>query len=196
MHLEVVAVAARKLEDAEEFAGKHGIAKAYGDYAGLASDPDIDVVYVGSIHPCHLALARIYLEAGKNVLCEKPLCMNLKETEELVELARRKKLFLMEAVWSRCIPSYLALRQELAAATVGDVKQVICTFGWFSVLSLALALSDLTCFSRSRYRRGATAQEGAGWGEYPRPGHLHRPAGSARVWRGGAVSDGRGSPGS
>ena len=44
MHLEVVAVAARKLEDAKEFAGKHGIAKAYGDYAGLASDPDIDVV--------------------------------------------------------------------------------------------------------------------------------------------------------
>jgi len=125
----VVAVAARKLEDAEKFAGKHGIAKAYGDYSGLATDPDIDVVYVGSIHPRHLALARIYLEAGKNVLCEKPLCMNLKETVELVELARRKKVFLMEAIWSRCIPSYQALRQELAAGTVGDVKQVICTFG-------------------------------------------------------------------
>merc|ERR550525_1858850 len=55
--------------------------------------------------------------------------MNLKETVELVELARSKKVFLMEAIWSRCIPSYQALRQELAAGTVGDVKQVICTFG-------------------------------------------------------------------
>ena len=135
-------MAARKLEDAEKFAGKHGIAKAYGDYSGLATDPDIDVVYVGSIHPRHLALARIYLEAGKNVLCEKPLCMNLKETVELVELARRKKVFLMEAIWSRCIPSYQALRQELAAGTVGDVKQVICTFGWSSVLSVDM-FSDL-----------------------------------------------------
>ena len=132
----MVAVAARKLEDAEKFAGKHGIPKAYGDYSSLATDPDIDVVYVGSIHPRHLAMARIYLEAGKNVLCEKPLCMNLKETVELVELARRKKVFLMEAIWSRCIPSYQALRQELAAGTVGDVKQVICTFGWSSVSSV------------------------------------------------------------
>ena len=132
----VVAVAARRLEDAQKFAEKHGIEKAYGDYSGLANDPDIDVVYVGSIHPQHLALAKQFLQAGKHVLCEKPLCMNVRETVELVELARSKKLFLMEAIWSRCIPSYQALRQELAAGTVGDVKQIICTIGWSSVLSV------------------------------------------------------------
>jgi len=126
---QVVAVAARKLEDAQKFAEKHGIGKAYGEYSGLATDPDIDVVYVGCIHPHHLALARLYLEAGKHVLCEKPLCMNVRETAELVQLARTKKLFLMEAIWSRCIPSYQALKQELAQATIGDVKQVLCTFG-------------------------------------------------------------------
>jgi len=119
---QVVAVAARKLEDAQKFASRHGIDKAYGEYSALASDPDINVVYVGSIHPQHLALAKMYLEAGKNVLCEKPLCMNLRETVELVELARRKKLFLMEAIWSRCIPSYKALREEIAAGTIGDIK--------------------------------------------------------------------------
>ena len=131
----VVAVAARRLEDAQKFAEKHGIEKAYGDYSGLANDPDIDVVYVGSIHPQHLALAKQFLQAGKHVLCEKPLCMNVRETVELVELARSKKLFLMEAIWSRCIPSYQALRQELAAATIGDVKQVICTLGSASLTS-------------------------------------------------------------
>jgi len=103
---QVVAVAARKLTDAEEFAAKHGIKRAYGNYEDLAKDADIDVIYIGAINTVHLPLAKLYLNAGKAVLCEKPLCMNLKETQELVELARSKKLFLMEAVWSRCLPAY------------------------------------------------------------------------------------------
>ena len=65
-----------------------------------------EVVYVGAIHPKHLEIAKIYLEAGKSVLCEKPLCMNVKETEELIQLARSKNVFLMEGIWSRCIPAY------------------------------------------------------------------------------------------
>jgi len=125
----VVAVAARKLEDAKEFAAKHGIEKAYSDYEDLAKDADIDVVYIGSINTVHLAMAKMYINAGKAVLCEKPLCMNVKETQELVALARSKKVFLMEAVWSRCLPAYKALREELAAGTIGDVKQVIASFG-------------------------------------------------------------------
>ena len=63
-------------------------------------------MYVGSINPAHLPLARLYLEAGKAVLCEKPLAINLRETRQLVQLARDKGVFLMEAIWSRCIPAY------------------------------------------------------------------------------------------
>merc|ERR1719186_107868 len=77
----------------------------------------------------HLSIAKLMLEAGKHVLCEKPLCMNVKETLELEEIARAKKLFLMEAVWSRFTPAYEALRKHLAAGTVGQVKQVIVSFG-------------------------------------------------------------------
>ena len=66
----------------------------------------VQVVYVGSINPAHLPLARLYLEAGKAVLCEKPLAINLRETRQLVQLARDKGVFLMEAIWSRCIPAY------------------------------------------------------------------------------------------
>ena len=69
----------------------------------------VEVVYVGAIHPKHLEIAKIYLEAGKSVLCEKPLCMNVKETEELIQLARSKNVFLMEGIWSRCIPAYKVL---------------------------------------------------------------------------------------
>ena len=64
------------------------------------------VVYVGSINPAHLPLARLFLEAGKAVLCEKPLAINLRETRQLVQLARDRGVFLMEAIWSRCIPAY------------------------------------------------------------------------------------------
>ena len=125
----VVACAARKLEAAQEFAKKHGIEKAYGDYAMLAQDPQVEVVYVGAINPAHLPLAKIFIEAGKAVLCEKPLAMNLKETKKLVELAREKGVFLMEAVWSRCLPAYRALAKELEDEKIGEVKQVIASFG-------------------------------------------------------------------
>ena len=63
-------------------------------------------MYIGAINPSHLKLAKMYIEAGKAVLCEKPLCMTLAETEELVSLARSSGTFLMEAIWSRCLPVY------------------------------------------------------------------------------------------
>ena len=104
---QVVAAAARSLASAKEFAASHGIPRAYGEYRELALDPEVEVVYVGAINPAHLPLARMFLEAGKAVLCEKPLAMNLRETKELVALARNKGVFLMEAVWSRCLPAYV-----------------------------------------------------------------------------------------
>ena len=87
------------------------------------------MIYVGAIHPKHLEIAKMYLEAGKSVLCEKPLCMNVKETEELIQLAKAKNVFLMEGIWSRCIPAYKAVRESISAGEIGEVKQVIASFG-------------------------------------------------------------------
>jgi len=126
---EVVAVAARKLEDAQKFASKHSIAKAYGSYKELSQDSSVDVVYIGTINTTHLELAKMFITAGKNVLCEKPMVMNVRETEELVSLARRSGVFLMEACWSRCLPSYEAIREILASGELGEVKQVEASFG-------------------------------------------------------------------
>ena len=70
------------------------------------------------------------LNAGKHVLCEKPLTLNLKQTTELISLAKSKKLFLMEAVWSRCFPLYDSLKNHIHTGTIGDVKQVLVTFGF------------------------------------------------------------------
>ncbi|KAK5934968.1 hypothetical protein CgunFtcFv8_020371 [Champsocephalus gunnari] len=83
---QVVAVAARKLEDAQQFATKHSISRVYGSYEELARDPDIDVVYIGVYHPYRLML---FTNAKKNVLCER-------EVKEILSSAKRNYVFLME----------------------------------------------------------------------------------------------------
>ncbi|GLH11941.1 Trans-1,2-dihydrobenzene-1,2-diol dehydrogenase [Gryllus bimaculatus] len=125
----VVAVAARQIERAKEFADLHKIPKAYGSYEELAADEEIDVVYIGAVNNTHLDIGKLMLNSGKPVLCEKPLTLNLKQTRELIDLARQKKLFLMEAVWSRCFPAYEALRKELESGKLGDILQVQVVFG-------------------------------------------------------------------
>jgi len=70
------------------------------------------------------------LKHNKHVLCEKPLTLNLKQTTELINYAKSKKLFLMEAVWSRCFPVYEAIQKEITSGTIGDVHQVMVSFGF------------------------------------------------------------------
>ncbi|NP_001005600.2 trans-1,2-dihydrobenzene-1,2-diol dehydrogenase [Danio rerio] len=126
---QVVAVAARELAHAQEFAQKHSIPRAYGSYEELAEDPEIDVVYVGTIHPHHLRVGLLFMNAKKNVLCEKPLAMNLKEVQQMISAARRSDVFLMEAVWTRFFPASLEISRLLSQNAVGQVKLVRADFG-------------------------------------------------------------------
>lgn len=126
---QVVAVAARKLEDAQEFAKKHSISRAYGSYEELARDPDIDVVYVGVIHPYHRSCCLLFTNAKKNVLCEKPLAMNRREVQEILDSAKKNDVFLMEAVWTRFFPASVEIRRLLAQGELGEVKMVRAEFG-------------------------------------------------------------------
>lgn len=93
-------------------------------------------MYIGTIHPQHFDIAMMMLEHGKHVLCEKPLTMNLKQTTELIQCAKAKKRFLMEAVWSRCFPVYDAIKKELASGSLGDIHQVTVSFG-FNIADVA-----------------------------------------------------------
>lgn len=126
----VVAVAARDLNRAKEFAQLHNIEKYYSSYEELANDPNVDVVYIGVLNPQHYSVAMLMLENGKHVLCEKPLCMNEKEVKKLVAYAERKKLFLMEAIWSRFFPSYQYLRKQINNEMLGEIQEVHVTFGF------------------------------------------------------------------
>ncbi|XP_047003509.1 trans-1,2-dihydrobenzene-1,2-diol dehydrogenase-like [Schistocerca americana] len=126
----VVAVAARELKRAQDFAKHHSIPTAYGSYEELAKDPNIDVIYIGTIQSQHLEVGKLMLNNGKPILCEKPLTLNLKETTELISLAKRKGLFMMEAVWSRFFPAYSMLKKEIESGSIGEVIQVMANFGF------------------------------------------------------------------
>jgi predicted dehydrogenase len=127
---EIVAVGARRQESADAFAARHGAARAYGDYAALVADPDVDVVYVASPHALHVDHTMLAFEAGKPVLCEKAVTLTADEAAGLVAEARRRRLFFMEAMWMRCNPLVRRVQQLLATGELGPVTQVRADLGF------------------------------------------------------------------
>lgn len=124
----VVAVASRTLERAEAFAAAHGIERPYGSYEQLVGDPDVEAVYIAAPHSEHRALALLAIAAGKHVLIEKPIAVNLAEAEEIVTAARAAGVFAMEAMWSRFLPQTSVVDQLLAAGDLGEVLRVTADF--------------------------------------------------------------------
>jgi dihydrodiol dehydrogenase / D-xylose 1-dehydrogenase (NADP) len=125
---ELVAVASRTQESADKFADLYNITQRYSSYEKLAEDPNIDVVYISTIHPLHKENSLTCLKNGKAVLCEKPFTLNAKEADELINFARTNKIFLMEAMWNRYLPSLKKLRQLLSENVIGDILQLTADF--------------------------------------------------------------------
>lgn len=126
----IAAVGSRTMESAKTFADHYGIAKAYGSYEELVNDPDVDIIYIGTPHPMHHDNALMGLKAGKHVLCEKPFCMNAGETKEVVNFAREKGLFLMEAMWTRYLPAIVKVREWLDKGLIGEIHCLKADFGY------------------------------------------------------------------
>jgi predicted dehydrogenase len=124
-----VAVASRDAERARGFAERFGIDRHYADYAALAADPGIDVVYIATPHSHHFAHAKMMLEAGKSVMVEKPFTMNGDEAEELIALARRRGVFLMDAMWTLCNPLLLDLAKRVRAGEIGTPRGFNASLG-------------------------------------------------------------------
>jgi predicted dehydrogenase len=127
---EIVSVAARSIQQAKAFAAKHHIPRAYDSYEALAKDPGIDVIYVGTTHNFHKAHTLLCLENGKHVLCEKPLAVNAAEARQMIDCARAKRLFLMEAMWSRFNPAYGHAMQWVHDGLIGEVRMLKADFGF------------------------------------------------------------------
>jgi predicted dehydrogenase len=126
---EIVAVGSRSKERAAEFASRLGLSQAYGDYKELVAADNLDVIYVATPHNFHHEGVVLALNAGKHVLVEKPIALNRAQAFEMVDLARRKRLFLAEALWTFYLPKFDVLRQLLEAKAIGEIKSVYTDYG-------------------------------------------------------------------
>ena len=127
---EAYAVGSRSLEKAEAFAAKWNVAKAYGSYADLIADPDVDLVYVGTPHSHHFDVTREALLAGKPCLVEKAFMANYPQAAEIVRLAQEKRVFLAEAIWTRYQPAVGMIRVLIASGRIGTPRLVTATLGY------------------------------------------------------------------
>ncbi|QRP48034.1 Gfo/Idh/MocA family protein [Amycolatopsis sp. FDAARGOS 1241] len=136
------AVAARSADRAREFATRFDIPKAYGSYADLLADPDVDAVYIATPHPMHAEWAIRAAEAGKHVLCEKPLTVTAPEAEKVIDAARRHDVFLMEAFMYRLHPQTRRLVELIECGAIGEIRAVDVTFSYSSGANDAPRLAD------------------------------------------------------
>lgn len=127
---QLLAIGSRSVSTAQEFARAYQIPRAYDSYQNLVNDPDIDVVYVATPHVRHRDDCLLCLEAGKAVLCEKPLAMNARAAQEIIDQARQRKLFCMEAMWMRFIPLIQQVKQIIDQGSIGDILTLTAEFGY------------------------------------------------------------------
>jgi predicted dehydrogenase len=120
--LTIQAVGARDLDKANEFADRFSIPNRHKGYEALVNDPEVDVIYVSTIHPFHKRDALLALNAGKHLLVEKPFTINAREAEEVRTLAKSKGLFVMEAMWTRFLPSMDAIFDVINSGALGEIE--------------------------------------------------------------------------
>jgi predicted dehydrogenase len=126
---QAVAVGSRTQATADAFAAEFGIARAYSSYESLVTDPEVDVVYVATPHPAHLSAALMAIENGKAVLVEKPFTLNAAQARQLIDAARGRGTFLMEAMWARFTPKFARLREVVASGILGDLVYLTAEHG-------------------------------------------------------------------
>jgi predicted dehydrogenase len=124
------AVGSRTQAGADQFGDALDVPRRYGSYDQLTQDAELDAVYVATPHSCHKENALSALAANKPVLVEKPFTINAAEAEAIIEGGRRRKLLVMEAMWSRYLPSYVKLRQLLAEGIIGQPRLLLADFGF------------------------------------------------------------------
>lgn len=124
------AVGSRSMEKAEKFAKEYGAQKAYGSYEDLVSDPEVELVYVATPHSHHFEHAKLCIEHGKPVLCEKAFMANAKQAKEIFELAKEKNVFITEAIWTRYLPSRKMIDDVIASGEIGEVTFVTANLGY------------------------------------------------------------------
>ncbi|MDH7571262.1 MAG: Gfo/Idh/MocA family oxidoreductase, partial [Armatimonadota bacterium] len=131
---ELVAVGSRNQASADRFGEEFGLSRCYGSYEALLADPEVEAVYIAVPHPFHAEWAIKAADAGKHILCEKPLTLNYPEAMAVVEAAVRNDVFLMEAFMYRCTPQTAKLVELIREKAIGEVRLIQANFafhgGW------------------------------------------------------------------
>ena len=127
---EAYAVGSRSQDTADAFAKKWNIPRAYGSYSELIADPEVDLVYIGTPHSHHFDVTREALLAGKPCLVEKAFMANARQTEEIINLAKERKVFLAEAIWTRYQPAVKMIRDQISSGRIGTPRLVTATLGY------------------------------------------------------------------
>ena len=118
------AVAARDIERANAFKDKFSFEKAYGSYEEMLSDPNVELVYIATPHSHHAEHAKLCIEYGKPVLCEKAFTVNREQAEEVFAFAKEKGVFVAEAIWTRYMPSRKVINEIVESGIIGDIKTI------------------------------------------------------------------------
>jgi predicted dehydrogenase len=129
----LVAVGSRTQQSADAFADEFGIPNRHASYEALVEDPEVDAIYVSTPHPMHRDATLLALRNGKAVLCEKPFAMDVDESQEMVDVARSAGTLLVEAMWTRFLPTMVRVREILSAGTLGELVYLTAEHGqWFA----------------------------------------------------------------
>lgn len=126
----LVAVGARDGERARAFAAAYDASLAFDSYEGLVSCPDVDVIYVATPHGYHHEHTLLCLRHGKAVLCEKALALNLRQVREMIEEAKKRNVFLMEAFWTKFLPQYQKMLSIVSKGIIGEIRLIQADFGF------------------------------------------------------------------
>ena len=166
----LVAVGSRNADRSEAFGREFGVARAHPSYDRVIGEPDVQVVYVATHHPSHRGLAVAAADAGKHVLCEKPMAVNAADASAIVDAARRNDVLLLEAFAYRHHGQTSRLRELLRDHAIGEVRMVDAVFGYDAgpkpenyllVRELAGgAILDVGCYTTSMAHLVATESAG------------------------------------
>lgn len=124
------AVASRTLNKAEDFAKEYGFKKAYGSYEELVQDEKVDLVYIATPHSEHYSNAMLCLKHKKPVLCEKAFTVNAKQAKELFDYAKKEKVFIAEAIWTRYMPMLTTIKEVIASGIIGKPVMLSANLGY------------------------------------------------------------------
>ncbi len=139
---ELTAIASRNKETLELFAKDFPCKYLHSSYEALAANDEVDVIYIATPHSHHYEHTMLCLNHDKAVLCEKAFAINSRQANEMIKTAKERKVFLMEALWTKFLPHYKKLQELLRQKTLGDIKSVLVNFGFKTTVSHPQRLFD------------------------------------------------------